>query len=130
MWQRRLLKLQRLQLICDINYQSKGCLKFSDSLFVVTNQLKSPAASCVYLLPFTHCHLMVSGLCVLARKARSGRIAGCELCLLIAIYTLPPNCFGLVRPPALRSVRPNRPHQLGGNAIFMNKTINSQPETA
>jgi len=46
-------------------------------------------------------------------------VAGCKSYFQIVINTLPPNCFGLVRPPMLRSVRPNRPHQLGGNVMFM-----------
>jgi len=42
-------------------------------------------------------------------------IAGCELRFLSDIKTLPTNFFGLVRPQSLRSLRPNRPHQLVGN---------------
>jgi hypothetical protein len=42
-------------------------------------------------------------------------VSGGELFFIYANYTLPANFFGLVRPPALRFVRPNHPHQLAGN---------------
>jgi hypothetical protein len=42
-------------------------------------------------------------------------ISGGEFRFLSDINTMPTNLFGLVRPPTLRCVRPNRPHQLAGN---------------